>query len=33
MNIEGTAKKVLEKSEWVAIATSGAEGAHVVATY
>ena len=33
MNIEGTAKKVLEKSEWVAIATSGAEGAHVVATW
>lgn len=33
VNIEGTAKKILEKSEWVAIATSGAEGAHVVATW
>lgn len=33
VNIEGTAKKVLEKSEWVAIATTGAEGAHVVATW
>ena len=33
MNIEGTAKKVLEKSEWVAIATSGSDGAHAVATW
>ena len=33
VNIEGTAKKVLEKSEWVAIATSGSNGAHVVATW
>lgn len=33
VNIEGIAKKVLEKSEWVAIATSGADGAHVVATW
>ena len=33
VNIEGTAKEVLEKSEWVAIATTGAQGPHVVATW
>ena len=33
VNIEGTAKKVLEKSEWVAIATAGSGGPHVVATW
>ena len=33
MNIEGTAREVLEKTEWVAIATSGSEGPHVVATW
>ena len=33
VNIEGMAKQVLENSEWVAIATTGAQGAHVVATW
>ena len=33
MNIEGTATEVLEKTEWVAIATCGPEGPHVVATW
>lgn len=33
VSIEGAAKNVLEKSEWVAIATTGAQGAHVVATW
>lgn len=33
VNLEGKAKSVLEKSEWVAIATTGTEGAHVVATW
>ena len=31
--IEGVAKKVLEKSEWVAVATAGSNGPHVVATW
>jgi hypothetical protein len=31
--IEGVAKKVLEKSEWVAVATAGPNGPHVVATW
>lgn len=31
--IEGVAKNVLEKSEWVAIATAGPNGPHVVATW
>ncbi|OGT84057.1 MAG: hypothetical protein A3G96_01760 [Gammaproteobacteria bacterium RIFCSPLOWO2_12_FULL_52_10] len=33
MNIEGIATEVLEKTEWVAIATSGSEGPHVVGTW
>jgi predicted pyridoxine 5'-phosphate oxidase superfamily flavin-nucleotide-binding protein len=33
MKIEGTAREVLEKTEWVAIATCGTEGPHVVATW
>lgn len=33
VSIEGIAKEVVEKSEWVAIATTGADGAHVVATW
>jgi len=31
--IEGVAKEILEKSEWVAIATTGPNGPHVVATW
>ncbi len=31
--IEGACKDVIEKAEWVAIATSGAEGAHLAATW
>lgn len=31
--IEGVCKDVLEKTEWVAIATSGSDGPHVVATW
>ena len=33
VSIEGTAKEVLEKSEWTAIATSGPDGTHVVGTW
>ncbi|MBF8269289.1 MAG: hypothetical protein HW386_998 [Gammaproteobacteria bacterium] len=33
MNIEGIATEVVEKTEWVAIATSGPEGPHVVGTW
>ncbi len=31
--IEGACKDVIEKAEWVAIATSGGEGAHLAATW
>ncbi|MCG3148275.1 MAG: FMN-binding protein [Verrucomicrobiae bacterium] len=31
--IEGVCKEVIEKSEWVAIATTGPDGPHVVATW
>ncbi len=31
--IEGTCREVLEKSEWIAIATSDAGGPHVVGTW
>ncbi|MCE9614409.1 MAG: pyridoxamine 5'-phosphate oxidase family protein [Lentisphaerae bacterium] len=31
--IEGVCKEVLEKTEWVAIATAGKDGPHVVATW
>ena len=31
--IEGVCKEVLEKTEWVAIATAGTDGPHVVATW
>ncbi len=31
--IEGTCKEVLEKTEWVAVATHGDDGPHVVATW
>ena len=31
--IDGVCQEVLEKSEWVAIATAGPEGPHVVATW
>ncbi len=31
--IEGKCKKVMDKTEWVAIATCGENGSHVVATW
>lgn len=31
--VEGVCKEVIEKSEWVAIATIGPDGPHVVATW
>lgn len=31
--IEGVCREVIEKTEWVAIATTGANGPHVVATW
>lgn len=31
--IEGVCREVIEKTEWVAIATTGADGPHVVATW
>ncbi|MCC7517855.1 MAG: pyridoxamine 5'-phosphate oxidase family protein [Verrucomicrobiae bacterium] len=31
--LEGICREVIEKSEWVAIATAGADGPHVVATW
>ncbi len=31
--IQSVCREVIEKSEWVAIATTGAEGPHVVATW
>lgn len=31
--IEGICKEVLDKTEWLAIVTSGEQGAHVVATW
>jgi hypothetical protein len=31
--IEGTCKEVMDKTEWVAIATCGDDGPHVVATW
>jgi len=31
--IEGVCKEVIDKSEWVAIATAGKEGPHLVATW
>lgn len=31
--IEGTCREVLEKTEWVAIATCGKDGPHIVATW
>lgn len=31
--IEGVCREVVEKSEWVAIATAGSDGPHVVATW
>lgn len=31
--IEGVCKEVLEKTEWVAIASAGTDGPHVVATW
>ncbi len=33
MKIEGKCKEVIEKAEWVAIATSGKEGPHVAGTW
>lgn len=33
MKIEGTGREVLAKSEWVAIATAGSQGPHVVGTW
>ncbi len=33
IKIEGKCKEVLEKTEWVAIATSGSDGPHIVATW
>jgi len=33
MNIEGIASEVMERTEWVAIATNGIEGPHVVGTW
>lgn len=33
MNIEGIAREVVEKTEWVAITTSGPDGPHVVGTW
>jgi len=31
--IEGVCREVLEKTEWVAIATAGTDGPHIVATW
>ena len=33
MKIEGVCKEVIEKSEWVAIATAGPEGPHLAACW
>jgi len=33
VKIEGKCKEVMEKTEWVAIATCGADGPHIVATW